>query len=178
MPDSNSISSLAGLLKSGRIIRKHTSGVSKRSMVASMGITDSGARPLHIRVCPRCAATSWRIRDQRSTPSVIPFEPPASDNRPSVAAGVSRIALICGFVAWFGEGLILLAEMGSVPRAVKLGGATLLVSAICWLIAVFGGFLGGVVWRNRAGCIALIMSLLLPFAVIGLVMFVGSGWLD
>ena len=74
--------------------------------------------------------------------------------------------------------LVLLADMGRVPREIKLGGISHLVTLAFWLIAVFGGGLSAVLCRSKAGCLALFLGVLVPLLVMGLVCLVGSGWQD
>jgi hypothetical protein len=71
-----------------------------------------------------------------------------------------------------------MADMGRVPREIKLGGVSHLVVGACWLIAVFGGLLSIVFGGSKAGCLALFCGILLPLTCMGLVSMVGSGWLD
>jgi hypothetical protein len=100
---------------------------------------------------------------------------------PTTQAGhdwLGRVALTCAIIAWVVESMLLLADLGWVPRAVKLGGITLLATAACWLAAVGGGLVATVGYRSKAGLIAVVVGLLLPASVIGLVLCVGSGWLD
>jgi hypothetical protein len=68
--------------------------------------------------------------------------------------------------------------LGWVPRTVKLGGVTLVAATVCWFVAVAGGLVAAVGWRSKAGLIAVATSLLLQAGVVGLVLLVGSGWLD
>jgi hypothetical protein len=74
--------------------------------------------------------------------------------------------------------MILMADMGKVPREIKLGGVSHLVVGVCWLIAVFGGILSIVSGGSKAGCLALLCGILLPMTCMGFVSLVGSGWLD
>jgi hypothetical protein len=102
----------------------------------------------------------------------------AEHHRPLADVRLGRVALLCALWSWCGVTLVLIADLGWIPRAIMLGGFTLLVSAICWLAAVGGGLTAAIAWRSRAGCLALPICLLLPVAVLFLVSLVGSGWKD
>ncbi len=114
---------------------------------------------------------------QRAVPSNTPASP-AEGTRESVEPRLGRVSLICAVAVWCGECAILFAEMGNIPQAVKLGGATLVAVGLCWLVAVVGGFVAAIGWRSRFGCVAVVMCLVLPLGVFALAVMTGGGWLD
>ena len=103
-----------------------------------------------------------------------PNEISESSSRDWIGGG----SLVCGCIAGLGTCLILSADMGHVPREIKLGGISHLVTLTCWLMAFFGGVLSAVAYRSKAGCLALFLGVLIPLAVMSLVCLIGSGWQD
>ena len=96
-------------------------------------------------------------------------ETPSDDPSPPPGSKLGLVSIICLLVAWIGGVIVFLAELLWIPSEAKLGGATLLVVEICWLIAVVGGTFSAIRWRSRSGLVASVMGLLLPLAVIALV---------
>src|SRR5262245_13604498 len=114
--------------------------------------------------------------DARNTSS-RPAAPPV-EGRIEPSYGIAGAALVCACLAWLGTFMILMADMGRVPREIKLGGVSHLVVGVCWLIAIFGGMFSIASGGSKAGFLALLGGILLPMTCIGLVSLVGSGWLD
>lgn len=104
---------------------------------------------------------------------------PLSGGPPSPpGAWLGRASLALALVACLGEGVLLLADLGWVPRAAKFGGGTLVVVGVCWLTAVVGGAIAALWYRSRSGCLAAVLCLLMPVGFVALAVMVGSGWLD
>lgn len=114
---------------------------------------------------------------RHAVPSNAPV-PPAVGAEAAAESVLGKVALGCAVAVWIGDCAILLAEMGHIPRAVKLGGATLVGVLICWLVAVGGGLVAAIGWRSRLGCVAVVMCLLLPMCVLSLAVMTKGGWLD
>lgn len=107
-----------------------------------------------------------------------PTEPPAGWPSPALGSGLGVASLSWGLVACFGAGMILLADLGWISRAVKLGGLTQVVVGVCWLFAVLGGSIAALGWWSRSGCLAAVMCLVFAVGLFVLLVQFGGGWLD
>lgn len=111
-------------------------------------------------------------------PNSVPPAPSGGAVTPSGDITIGRVAITCGLIAWFGETLLLLADLGRLPRAVMLDGASLIATAVCWMVAVVTGLYAALVYRSRAGRAACLVCLMVPMPLCCLSLLGGGFWLD
>ena len=90
---------------------------------------------------------------------------------------LGHAALACACVSWLGAPVVLLADMGHLPRGF-IRDATLLTVIVCWYLAVGGSFFSIVIGCYKTGCLALLGAFSLMAALVGIAHLIGSGWKD
>ena len=108
-------------------------------------------------------------------PPIPPKRPPLDSQ---FGARFGRASLIGGLAACCGESMIVLADLGHLPRVVKLGGLTTVVVSAMWIFAVAGGMIAALCWWSLQGCLAAVTCLVFAVAVIAFLLLGGGFWLD